>query len=72
MDATLNEIQGNLEATKQLMNSQIFKITDDILKEKFTRYEKVWQDFNQFFTTGELKLQLEKKADIEMIHMLNS
>ena len=54
------------------MNDQILKITDDVLKEKFKRYEKVWTDFNQFFTTPELKLQLEKKADIEMIHMLNS
>lgn len=53
------------------LNSRIDHQCEIVLKEKFMRYEQVRRDFSKFFNIELLEIQFDKKADMEMITMLN-
>ena len=68
----LAKLQHAFDDTVVELNHKIDGRCEIVLREKFMRYEQVWKDFSKFFNVDLLEEQLAKKADLEMITMLNA
>ena len=44
---------------------------EELMNTKFKKYDKLREEFNQFFGQGELLYQIDSKADIRMIDQIN-
>ena len=63
MDVSLEKMGNEFSYIKESLKDKIDLVCEDLMANKFARYQQVWKSFQKYFDTENLEDIIARKAD---------